>query len=144
MCSQTLKLGMTTMKDEPLSIIESMLLALSDPTRLRLLSLMGPDEVSVGFLSDTLGQSQPKISRHLAYLRGAGLVSTRRDGKWIYYRIIRPDHAAGRRLLSSALEWAGSAISGGEVGQKTLAWEDTQDDSHGPRYVPQEIEIHLL
>lgn len=48
---------------------------------------MANGEVPVGFLADELGESQPKISRHLAYLRNAGLVSTRRDGKWVYYGI---------------------------------------------------------
>jgi len=71
------------MSDRSLSELEEFFLALSDGTRLRLLALMRESEVSVGFLSDQLGQSQPKISRHLAYLRSAGLVETRRDGKCI-------------------------------------------------------------
>ena len=127
--------------------IESILLALSDRTRLQLLCLIGEDEVSVGYLSEALGQSQPKISRHLAYLRGAGLVSTRREGKWIYYRIIRQEHSAGRRLLSSALEWVGSCSASNGIQPKVPSWDDAVDavsDSHGPKYVPQEIEIHLL
>ena len=67
--------------------LQNLFLALSDKTRIRLLALMNDGEVSVGFLADELGESQPKISRHLAYLRNAGLVSTRRDGKWIHYAI---------------------------------------------------------
>ena len=78
------------MKQGVFSEMENLFLALSDRTRLQLLNLMGSNEVSVGFLCESLGQSQPKISRHLAYLRSSGLVSTRRDGKWIYYRIEPP------------------------------------------------------
>lgn len=65
----------------------SLFLALSDPTRLKLLRLMADGERSVGYLAEKLGESQPKISRHLAFLRDHDVVSTRRDGKHIYYHI---------------------------------------------------------
>jgi DNA-binding transcriptional ArsR family regulator len=65
---------------------------------------MANGEVSVGFLADSLGESQPKISRHLAYLRGAGLVSTRRDGKWIYYTIAEQGNAPAQSMLAAALQ----------------------------------------
>ena len=78
-----------------LTELENLFLALSDKTRLRLLALMADGEVPVGFLADKLGESQPKTSRHLAYLRNAGLVSARRDGKWIYYNIQRPADRCG-------------------------------------------------
>lgn len=70
--------------------------ALADPTRLRLINLMGADEVCVCFFVEVLKINQPKISRHLAYLRRAGVVSARRDGKWIHYRLVEPPdvHAA--------------------------------------------------
>jgi ArsR family transcriptional regulator len=70
--------------------------ALGDRTRLRLLNLMGDDEICVCFFVEVLKTNQPKISRHLAYLRRAGVVSARRDGKWIHYRIVEPEdsHAA--------------------------------------------------
>jgi ArsR family transcriptional regulator, arsenate/arsenite/antimonite-responsive transcriptional repressor len=61
--------------------------ALSDPTRLRLLSLMKNREVCVCYLQEVLQTNQPKISRHLAYLKRAGLVEARRDGKWSHYRL---------------------------------------------------------
>lgn len=61
--------------------------ALSDETRLRLLSLMRDGEVCVCHLQSVLKTNQPKISRHLAYLRRAGLVIARRDGKWTHYRL---------------------------------------------------------
>lgn len=70
--------------------------ALADRTRLRLINLMGEDEVCVCFFVEVLKTNQPKISRHLAYLRRAGVVSARREGKWIHYRIVEPpdSHAA--------------------------------------------------
>jgi ArsR family transcriptional regulator, arsenate/arsenite/antimonite-responsive transcriptional repressor len=66
---------------------ERLFLSLGDKTRLKLLSLMANEPVSVGFLVDELGESQPKVSRHLAYLRNSGVVNTRREGKNIYYGI---------------------------------------------------------
>lgn len=70
--------------------------ALADTTRLRLINLIGEDEVCVCFFVEVLEINQPKISRHLAYLRRAGVVSARRDGKWMHYRLIEPadPHAA--------------------------------------------------
>ena len=67
--------------------MERFFTALSDRTRLRLLNLMGEDEVCVCFFVEVLGEPQPKISRHLAYLRQAGVVAARREGKWMNYRI---------------------------------------------------------
>ncbi|MDQ2920941.1 MAG: metalloregulator ArsR/SmtB family transcription factor [Acidobacteriota bacterium] len=76
--------------------IELLFKALADRTRLRLINLMGDTEVCVCFFVEVLKTNQPKISRHLAYLRRAGVVSARRDGKWIHYRIVEPpdSHAA--------------------------------------------------
>ena len=76
--------------------IEDLFKALADRTRLRLISLIGDSEVCVCFLVAILKSSQPKISRHLAYLRRAQIVDARRDGKWIHYRLANPpdDNAA--------------------------------------------------
>src|ERR1700741_692699 len=71
--------------------------ALSDRTRLRLLNLMDGREVCVCYFVEILGQSQPKISRHLAYLRNAGVVNARREGKWMHYRIVVPAHGGAAR-----------------------------------------------
>ena len=79
--------------------------ALADRTRLRLLNLMGADEVCVCFFVEVLGVSQPKISRHLAYLRRAGVVEARRDGKWMQYRVVEPEDEGARRVLREARAW---------------------------------------
>lgn len=77
--------------------------ALADPTRLRLLNLMGGREVCVCFFVEILRQGQPKISRHLAYLRKAGIVAARRDGKWMHYRIVPPSDEASAAVLAAVL-----------------------------------------
>lgn len=62
--------------------------ALGDPTRLRIVALLAAEgELCVCELTHALDLSQPMISRHLGNLRDAGLVSDRRTGKWIYYRL---------------------------------------------------------
>jgi ArsR family transcriptional regulator len=80
--------------------------ALADRTRLRLLNLMGNGEICVCFLVEVLRTNQPKISRHLAYLRKAGVVAARRDGKWMHYRIVRPADPHAARILDEVLSWA--------------------------------------
>lgn len=77
--------------------------ALADRTRLRLLNLMDGKEVCVCYFVEILGQSQPKISRHLAYLRRAGIVSARREGKWMHYKIVVPMHVGAVRILNETL-----------------------------------------
>jgi len=76
--------------------IEILFKALADRTRLRLISLIGDSEVCVCFFVAILKGSQPKVSRHLAYLRRAGIVAARREGKWMHYRLTEPpdEHAA--------------------------------------------------
>jgi ArsR family transcriptional regulator len=77
--------------------------ALADRTRLRLLNLMDGREVCVCYFVEVLKQGQPKISRHLAYLRRAGIVAARREGKWMHYRIEQPADAHARAVLEAAL-----------------------------------------
>jgi ArsR family transcriptional regulator len=78
--------------------------ALADRTRLRLLNLIGGREVCVCYLVEVLRLGQPKISRHLAYLRNAGVVEARRDGKWMHYRLERTDDPAMASVLDAVFE----------------------------------------
>lgn len=87
-----------------LTEMEKLFLALADKTRLRLLNLMREDEICVCYFTEVLGESQPKISRHLAYLRNAGLVSARREGKWMHYQIEFPDNQLAKRILLETLK----------------------------------------
>ena len=84
---------------------EAFFRALADRTRLRLLNLMGSDEVCVCFFVEVLKTNQPKISRHLAYLRRAGIVGARRDGPWMHYRIVEPRDQDAARILKETMAW---------------------------------------
>jgi ArsR family transcriptional regulator len=79
--------------------MEKLFRVLADRTRLRLLSLMTGQEICVCYLVEVLKMSQPKISRHLAYLRGSGMVAARREGRWMHYRVVPPSDPAAARIL---------------------------------------------
>lgn len=80
--------------------LELIFRALADNTRLRLIHLLGDDELCVCSCVEVLRTNQPKISRHLAYLRRAGLVAARRDGKWTHYRLTQPSDIHVARIFS--------------------------------------------
>lgn len=82
--------------------------ALADRTRLRVLNLMGAGEICVCFFVEILKTNQPKVSRHLAYLRRAGVVGARREGQWMHYRIVEPDDPGAARVLREVLSWLAS------------------------------------
>jgi ArsR family transcriptional regulator len=79
--------------------------ALADRTRLRLLNLMDTDEVCVCYFVEVLKVNQPKISRHLAYLRRARVVEARREGKWMHYRIVEPPGEHAARIFREVRAW---------------------------------------
>ena len=95
------------------SEMELLFRALADRTRLRLMNLMGADEVCVCFLVEALKLTQPKISRHLAYLRRAGLVAARREGKWMHYRLVTPSDPLATAIFAAVR----SGLSGDSVMQ---------------------------
>src|SRR5207344_1702227 len=72
---------------KPLTELEGLFKALADETRLRILGLLLTGEVCVCHIHESLRIPQPKASRHLAYLRKAGLVEARREGLWMHYRL---------------------------------------------------------
>ena len=78
---------------------------LADPTRLRLLNLLACGETCVCELTDTLRVVQPKVSRHLARLKCAGLVEARRNGKWMHYRWAKHGDPLVRHVLTGLREW---------------------------------------
>jgi len=75
--------------------------ALADETRLRILNLIGHQEVCVCQIVEALGLGQSKVSRHLAHLRNAGLVNDRREGLWMYYSLAQPRG----RIHEQVVEW---------------------------------------
>jgi ArsR family transcriptional regulator len=84
--------------------LESAFKALADKTRLRILALLGSNEVCVCHLHDSLALPQPTVSRHLAYLRRAGLVDVRRDGVWMHYQVARSLDPAVQTVVNAAVE----------------------------------------
>ena len=84
---------------------------LADETRLRIMNLLRDGEVCVLDLTRVLGLSQPKISRHLAYLRSSGLVEPRRSGKWMHYAICWSIDEGRNEALRAALQWLGQLPS---------------------------------
>ena len=83
--------------------------ALADATRLRILGVLAEGEVSVGHIHEALRIPQPTVSRHLAQLRRAGLVRTRRDGLWVHYRLADVPDPSARAALSAAIHAVGHA-----------------------------------
>ena len=83
--------------------LDQLFRALADSTRLRLLNLMSEQEICVCYFIEVIGAPQPKISRHLAYLRRAGLVAARREGKWMHYRLTVPEDRHAASILKSTL-----------------------------------------
>jgi ArsR family transcriptional regulator len=79
--------------------------ALADSTRLRIINLIGDQEVCVCYFVEILKTNQPKISRHLAYLRRAGIVAARREGIWMHYRIATPKDENAAKVLVQVRAW---------------------------------------
>ena len=119
---------LTMQESTDLTYMASIYMAMADKTRLRLLDLMRNGEICVGSFTDMLGESQPKISRQLAYLRNAGIVDARRDGKWIHYSIHWPDDPGGRGLLRAALDWVAGSNEPELTKKRTGPTTSSQDD----------------
>lgn len=84
--------------------LENVFKALADKTRLRILALLGNNEVCVCHIHDSLGLPQPTVSRHLAYLRKSGLVAARRDGVWMHYQVSRALSPLVQGIVGEAVE----------------------------------------
>jgi ArsR family transcriptional regulator, arsenate/arsenite/antimonite-responsive transcriptional repressor len=85
--------------EKDLDSLDSIFKALADPTRIRILGLLTAGEICVCHIHESLRLPQPLVSRHLAYLRRAGLVETRKEGLWVHYRMAtRRDDVTGTLL----------------------------------------------
>ena len=87
--------------DKRLATLETLFKALADTTRLRTLGLLLDGEICVCNIHESLALPQPKVSRHLAYLRHAGLVLARKDGLWVHYRLARMADPVMQALLDA-------------------------------------------
>ena len=97
-------LGVDVLDDRDADRLARAFKALGDPVRLRLLSLIAsaPDgEVCACDLAEPVGKSQPTVSHHLKVLRESGLVTSRRDGTWVHYRVVPEQLQALRGVLAS-------------------------------------------
>jgi ArsR family transcriptional regulator len=83
----------------PKNRVDGMFRAFSDRTRLRILNLLAGGELCVCDLVRVIGAPQPKVSRHLAYLRKAGLVTARKEGLWTYYELAPSKNEFHRKLI---------------------------------------------
>ena len=92
---------MAAPRDSRLASMDTVFKALGDPTRLRILGLLVGGEVCVCDIHQSLGIPQPRASRHLSYLRRAGLVKTRKDGLWVHYQLAPLDDTVTRALMAS-------------------------------------------
>src|SRR4051794_37510699 len=80
-----------------------LLRAFADPVRLRVLNLLVDREVCVCHIHEALDLPQPTVSRHLAYLRKAGVVVGRKEGLWVHYRLAEPATELHRTLIESVM-----------------------------------------
>lgn len=108
------------MKIASLDSLEQLFKALADDTRLRILALLASGEVCVCNIHGALDLPQPAVSRHLAYLRKAGLVAARRDGLWMHYRLELPATPGVSKVLKASLE-AVHAASGTTTDRRRLS-----------------------
>lgn len=92
----------------------------ADPTRLRILALLEQHELAVQDLMQVLGMAQSRVSRHLAILRGAGLLRDRRDGTFVYYRFVPPESGAFREHWDLARRSLGREGAPGGAPDPTL------------------------
>ncbi|HWR15096.1 MAG TPA: metalloregulator ArsR/SmtB family transcription factor [Terriglobales bacterium] len=88
--------------------METLLRALSEKVRLRILHLIGDTELCVCFFVESLQLPQPTISRHLGYLRRSNLVSARREGLWMHYRVQVPGDPQVAQVLRDVMRWCDS------------------------------------
>ena len=94
---------MRTVGTLPFDAVLPVLRTAGEETRLRILALLAEGELTVSDLTEILGQSQPRISRHLKVMVEAGLVARHREGSWAYYRLAEgpPESDFMRRIVAS-------------------------------------------
>jgi len=150
--------------NEQITEVERVFMAFADKTRLQLLYLLRNGEVSVNSLCESLNTSQPKVSRHLAYLRTMNMVTTRRDGKSIFYRLDPPSNHFGASVIEETIDWLDS-FSGVSrrrnrpkperqppapvpVERPLFTYREEAEPApsvmHEPETVEQEMEVYLL
>jgi ArsR family transcriptional regulator len=93
--------------EKDLQAVDQVFKALADPTRIRIVGLLAGGEICVCHIYESLRLPQSLVSRHLAYLRRAGLVETRKDGLWVHYRLAAQHDDVTRTLLDAVYHCVG-------------------------------------
>jgi ArsR family transcriptional regulator len=105
--------------DKRLASLETLFKALGDRTRLRILGLLQAGEICVCDIHGSLDLPQPTVSRHLAYLRNAGLVVGRKEGLWVHYRLA-PLADPVMQTMMEAVKHALGHVDGNEKDRRRL------------------------
>ena len=113
--------------------VDQMFRAFSDRTRLRILHMLRGGELCVCDIVDVLRVPQPKASRHLAYLRKAGLVTARKDGLWSYYSLAPARNAFHEKMLDCLACCFGSVPELARDAKRLGRTRCGDDCSNGPR-----------
>ncbi len=116
--------------DRRLDMMETVLRALADRTRLRIVALLVGGETCVCHIHQSLNIPQPKASRHLAYLKRAGLLEDRKEGLWVYYRLASPADQVVRTLVASVNHCLGHLPT--TAGDRRRLEKRTGRDTPGP------------
>src|ERR1700741_1528734 len=93
--------------EKNLESLDHVFKALADPTRIRILGLLASGEICVCHIHESLRLPQSLVSRHLAYLRRAGLVATRKEGLWVHYRLAARHDSVMQSLLDAVYHCVG-------------------------------------
>jgi ArsR family transcriptional regulator, arsenate/arsenite/antimonite-responsive transcriptional repressor len=118
-------------KDTALASLDTVLKALADPTRLRIVGLLTSGDVCVCHIHESLGIPQPKTSRHLAYLRNAGVVDARKKGLWVYYRLAEMEPVV-QAVVDAAVHAVGHLKTSDRDRKRLAARVPAVADTHRP------------
>lgn len=116
-----------------LSSLETLFKALADDTRLRIIGLLQAGEICVCDIHGSLGLPQPTVSRHLAYLRRAGLVQGRKDGQWVHYRLAALPDPVVQTVLDAVSHALGHLDAGEKDRRRLLRLADVSPVEPQPR-----------
>lgn len=116
-----------------LSSLETLFKALADDTRLRIIGLLQAGEICVCDIHGSLGLPQPTVSRHLAYLRRAGLVQGRKDGQWVHYRLAALPDPVMQTVLDAVSHALGHLDAGEKDRRRLLRLADVSPVEPQPR-----------
>ena len=119
--------------DKDLAALEHLFKALADRTRLRILSLLQAGEICVCDIHGSLGLPQPTVSRHLAYLRKAGLVTGRKDGLWVHYRLAALPDPVAQTVVEAVNHALGHTDAGERDRRRLLKMADVGVVEQQPR-----------